>query len=416
MTIPAERFPTLGFDADAIRRDFPILAREVHGKPLVYLDNAATTQKPAHVIDTIDRYYREYNANIHRGVHTLSGEATDAAEAARERIRAFLGAASVAEIVFTRGTTEAINLVAQTLMLDRLGPEDEVLISGLEHHSNIVPWQIACERSGAKLVVAPINDAGEIDLEAYRRLVTERTRIAAINHVSNALGTVNPVVEMTAIAKAAGALVLVDGAQATAHVPVDVAEIGCDFYALSGHKMFGPTGIGVLYGREAVLDALPPWQGGGDMIKTVSFEKTEYNDLPYKFEAGTPNIAGMIGMGAAVDYLERIDLAAAFAHEHVLLEHVTSALADVPGMKVVGTAPAKTAVFSFEIDGIHHHDVGVLLDGMGIAIRTGHHCAMPVMTRYGLTGTARASFAMYNSFDDAERFVAGVRRATEMLA
>ena len=413
MNIPAEQLPEEGFDVAAVRADFPILERKVHGKPLVYLDNAATTQKPTAVIDAIDRYYRGYNSNIHRGVHTLSGEATDAAEGAREQVRRFLNATSVAEIVFTRGTTEAINLVAQTLAL---GPGDEILITALEHHSNIVPWQLACERSGAELKVAPITDAGEVDLEGYRELLSERTKIAAINHVSNALGTVNPVVEMTAAAKAAGALVLVDGAQATAHVPVDVAEIGCDFYALSGHKMFGPTGIGVLYGREALLEALPPWQGGGDMIKVVSFEKTEYNDLPYKFEAGTPNIEGMIGLGAAVDYLERLDLAGAFAHEHMLLEHVTAELADLPGIRVVGTAQAKTGVFSFEIDGAHHHDLGVLLDGMGIAIRTGHHCAMPVMTRFGLTGTARASFAMYNTLDEARHFVAGVRRATEMLA
>ena len=404
-----------GFDALATRAQFPILSRTVHDKPLVYLDNAATTQKPQAVIDVLTDYYARINANIHRGVHTLSGEATDAAEGGREDVRRFLNATSTAEIVFTRGTTEAINLVAQTLTLDLLKPGDEVVITGLEHHSNIVPWQQACARSGATLRVAPINERGEVDPEAYRALLNERTRIVAISHVSNALGTVNPVAEMTRNAHAVGAKVLVDGAQATAHVPVDVQAIGCDFYALSGHKMFAPTGIGVLYGREALLEQMSPWQGGGDMIKTVSFEHTEYNELPYKFEAGTPNIEGMIAMGAAVRFLEGLDLEAAYAHEHALLEQVSAGLHDLPGLKVVGEAAHKTGVYSFTIDGVHPHDLGVLLDGMGIAIRTGHHCAMPVMSRYGLSGTARASFALYNTAEDAAAFIAGVRRAADML-
>lgn len=404
-----------GFDVLETRAQFPILRRTVHEKPLVYLDNAATTQKPQVVIDALTDYYTRINANIHRGVHTLSGEATDAAEGGREDIRRFLNARSTSEIIFTRGTTEAINLVAQSLVLDLLKPGDEVVITGLEHHSNIVPWQQACARSGAMLRVAPINDRGEVDPEAYQALLNARTRIVAISHVSNALGTVNPVAEMTRSAHAVGAKVLVDGAQATAHVPVDVQAIGCDFYALSGHKMFAPTGIGVLYGREALLEQMSPWQGGGDMIKTVSFEHTEYNDLPYKFEAGTPNIEGMIALGAAVRFLEGLDLEAAYAHEHALLAQVSAGLDDLPGLNVVGKAAHKTGVYSFTIEGAHPHDLGVLLDGMGIAIRTGHHCAMPVMSRYGLSGTARASFALYNTAEDAAAFIAGVRRAADML-
>lgn len=404
-----------GFDVLDTRAQFPILMRTVHEKPLVYLDNAATTQKPQVVIDALTDYYTRINANIHRGVHTLSGEATDAAEGGREDVRRFLNARSTSEIIFTRGTTEAINLVAQTLVLDLLKPGDEVVITGLEHHSNIVPWQQACARSGAMLRVAPINDRGEVDPEAYQALLNARTRIVAISHVSNALGTVNPVAEMTRSAHAVGAKVLVDGAQATAHVPVDVQAIGCDFYALSGHKMFAPTGIGVLYGRETLLEQMSPWQGGGDMIKTVSFEHTEYNELPYKFEAGTPNIEGMIALGAAVRFLEGLDLEAAYAHEHALLAQVSAGLDDLPGLKVVGKAAHKTGVYSFTIEGAHSHDLGVLLDGMGIAIRTGHHCAMPVMSRYGLSGTARASFALYNTAEDAAAFIAGVRRAADML-
>lgn len=404
-----------GFDVLDTRAQFPILIRTVHEKPLVYLDNAATTQKPQVVIDALTDYYTRINANIHRGVHTLSGEATDAAEGGREDVRRFLNARSTSEIIFTRGTTEAINLVAQTLVLDLLKPGDEVVITGLEHHSNIVPWQQACARSGAMLRVAPINDRGEVDPEAYQALLNARTRIVAISHVSNALGTVNPVAEMTRSAHAVGAKVLVDGAQATAHVPVDVQAIGCDFYALSGHKMFAPTGIGVLYGRETLLEQMSPWQGGGDMIKTVSFEHTEYNELPYKFEAGTPNIEGMIALGAAVRFLEGLDLEAAYAHEHALLAQVSAGLDDLPGLKVVGKAAHKTGVYSFTIEGAHSHDLGVLLDGMGIAIRTGHHCAMPVMSRYGLSGTARASFALYNTAEDAAAFIAGVRRAADML-
>lgn len=416
MSEPARLHAVPTFDVEALRAEFPILKRTVHGKPLVYLDNAATTQKPRAVIDAISHYYAHTNANIHRGVHTLSGEATDAAEGAREAVRRFLNAHATTEIVFTRGTTEAINLVAQTLARDLLKAGDEVLITGLEHHSNIVPWQQACALSGAVLKVAPITDSGEVDADAYAALLSERTRIVAISHVSNALGTVNPVTEMTRAAHAVGARVLVDGAQATAHVPVDVTEIGCDFYALSGHKMFAPTGIGVLYGREALLEQMSPWQGGGDMIKTVSFEHTEYNDLPYKFEAGTPNIEGMIAMGAAIAFLDAMDLNAAFAHEHAMLERLNAGLADLPGLTRVGEARHKTGVFSFTLDGAHPHDLGVLLDGMGIAIRTGHHCAMPVMQRYGLSGTARASLAMYNTAEDVDAFIAGVRRAKDMLA
>ena len=403
------------FNVESVRDDFPLLAEESNGKPLVYLDNAATTQKPESVIRAIDDYYRHYNANVHRGVHSLSEIATEKTEHARELVRAFLNAKATSEIVFTRGTTEAINLVSNTAIGTLLHKGDHVLISALEHHSNIVPWQLACDRVGAQLDVCPIHDTGEINLDAYAELLDRKPVIVALNHVSNALGTINPVAKMTAMAKAVDAYVLIDGAQATSHAPVDIAEIGCDFYALSGHKMFGPTGIGVLYGREEILDRLPPWQGGGDMIKVVSFDKTEYNELPYKFEAGTPNMAGMIGLGAAIEYLNSLDLAAAYAHEHAVLNFIAEHLADVPGMTVVGQAKEKAGVFSFTVDGVHHHDIGVLLDGMGIAVRTGHHCAMPVMDRFNIAGTTRASLAFYNNFDDAQRFVSGLTNAIDML-
>ncbi len=414
-TSPAAALHAVPFDVDALRADFPILAREVNGKPLIYADNAATTQKPAAVIERISRYYEHENANIHRGVHTLSEEATEAYEAARATVQHFVNAADASEIVFTRGTTESINLVAQSHARSTLGAGDEILITELEHHSNIVPWQLVCEQTGATLKVAPIDDSGCIDMEAFAALLSSRTRLVAVAHVSNALGTVNPVAEIVRLAHAAGALVLVDGAQAAIHETLDVQALGCDFYAFSGHKALGPTGVGVLYGRAELLEAMPPWQGGGEMIKVVSFDRTEYNAVPYKFEAGTPNIAGGLGLASALDYFRALDLAAVVRHEQALLAAATARASAVPGLRIVGTAADKAAVLSFTIDGVHPHDLGTLLDHQGVAIRTGHHCAMPVMTKFGLSGTARASFALYNTLDEVERLFDAVDKTLPML-
>jgi cysteine desulfurase/selenocysteine lyase len=402
-------------DVTAIRRDFPILAQQVNGHPLAYLDNAASSQRPLQVLDAIHHYYTHDHANIHRGVHTLSHRATDLYEGARETVRAFINAASVREIVFTRGTTEAINLVAFSFG-QRLAPGDEILVTTMEHHANIVPWQLLCERSGAVLRVAPINDAGELLFDEFVQLLGPRTKLVSVAHVSNALGTVNPVKAMVAAARARGIPVLLDGAQAIAHEAVDVRDLDCDFYAFSGHKMCGPTGTGVLYGREAILKDLPPWQGGGDMILTVSFSGTTYNELPYRFEAGTPHIAGAVGLAAAIRYLTGIGMASIAAREAQLLAYATEALAKIPGLEIVGTARHKTGVVSFNVDGIHPHDLGTVLDQQGVAIRAGHHCAMPVMERFGLAGTARASFAFYNTTGEIDQLVDGLLVAQRMFA
>ncbi|MEX2524583.1 MAG: cysteine desulfurase [Gammaproteobacteria bacterium] len=403
-------------EVERIRADFPVLSEQVNGKPLAYLDNAATAQKPLSVIETLDDYYRHYNSNIHRGVHTLSERATAAYEGAREKVREFINAASVKEIVFTRGATEAINLVAQSYARSNLRAGDEIIISEMEHHSNIVPWQLLCEQIGTVLKVAPINDKGEIIQEEYEKLLGPKTRLVALVHISNALGTINPVKHMVKLARDAGAVTLVDGAQAVPHAPVDVRDIGCDFYTFSGHKLFGPTGTGVLYGREELLEAMPPYQGGGDMIKMVTFEKTVYNDLPYKFEAGTPHIAGVIGLGAAIDYVDNIGLANIQAYEKDLLDYATAAASSVDGLRLIGTAQDKAGVLSFVLEGIHPHDLGTILDHEGIAIRTGHHCAMPVMEHFGIPATARASFAFYNTREETDRLVRGLENAKKVFA
>ena len=402
-------------DVASIRRDFPVLERTVRGQPLSYLDNAASSQRPRAVIDSMSRYYETSHANVHRGVHTLSQEATDLFEGAREKVRRFINAKSTKEIIFVRGTTEAINLVAQSYGRPTFGPGDEVLISWLEHHANIVPWQMLCQQTGATLKVAPITQSGEVDFDAFVALLSPRTKLVALAHVSNALGTVIPVRRFIAAARTRGVPVLLDGAQAVPHMSVDVQALDCDFYAFSGHKMCGPTGIGVLYGRESLLSAMPPWQGGGDMILAVSFEQTVYNGLPYKFEAGTPDIAGAIGLGAAIDYLEALGMERIAAAEHALLDYANARLATVPGLRFVGTAPEKAAVVSFTIDGVHPHDLGTILDHEGVAIRTGHHCAMPVMDFFGLPATARASFAFYNTRAEIDRLVAALHTAREML-
>ena len=399
----------------ARRQDFPILNRRVRGQPLVYLDNAATTQKPRAVIEAMARYYRECNSNIHRGVHTLSQEATDRFEEARVKVQRFIHAAQSHEIIFVRGTTEAINLVAQSYGRPRFKPKDEILITAMEHHSNIVPWQLLCEQTGAVLKAVPMNDAGELLLDEYVRLLGSRTRMLALTHVSNALGTINPIREMIDHAHAHGVPVLVDGAQAVAHMPVDVQALDCDFYAFSSHKLFGPTGIGVLYGKTALLEAMPPYQGGGDMIKSVTLTKTQFNDLPYKFEAGTPHIAGVIGLGAALDYVQEIGFEPIGRHEHELLRYASERVASLPGARIIGTAREKASVLSFVLDGIHPHDLGTVLDCQGIAIRTGHHCAMPVMERFHVPATARASFALYNTPGEADRLCAALRDAQRML-
>lgn len=407
-----------GLDPDQVKRvraDFPALAQYVHAKPLAYLDNAATTQKPAAVIEAISRYYRQDNANVHRGVHTLSERATAAYEGARERIRAYINAESTRELVFLRGTTEAINLVAQSYVRPRVGPGDEILITEMEHHSNIVPWQLVRDQTGCTLRVVPIDDFGEIDMAAFERLLGRRTMLLAVGHVSNALGTVNPVGDLIERAHDLGVPVLVDGAQALPHMPVDVRALGADFYAFSGHKMFGPTGIGVLYAREALLEEMPPYQGGGDMIKMVRFEETLYSDLPYKFEAGTPNIAGAVGLGAAVDYLQALGMERVRVYERELLAYAEACLAQVQGLRIIGTASDKAAVVSFVLDGVHPHDLGTILDHAGVAIRTGHHCAMPVMEHFGVPATARASFAFYNTREEVDVLVAALSDARGLL-
>jgi len=402
-------------DVGKVRADFPVLASQANGKPLVYLDNAATSQKPRQVIDALGRFYAEENANIHRGVHHLSQKATLAYEAARGKLQRFLNAADPHEIVFVRGTTEAINLVANSFGRANLSAGDEVIVSAMEHHSNIVPWQIVCEASGAKLRVIPMTDSGELVIDEFRRMLTERTKLVGVVHISNSLGTINPVKEMAAIAHDAGVPVLVDGAQAAPHGPIDVRDIDADFYALSGHKMFGPTGIGVLYGKAALLESMPPYEGGGEMIRTVTFEKTTYAPLPAKFEAGTPHIAGAIGLGAAVDYIRSLSWEWIQSHEQALLEYATDAMLEIPGVRVVGTAANKASVVSFVIDGVHAHDIGTILDMEGIAIRAGHHCTQPVMDRLGLSATARASLAFYNTREEVEALVKGIQKVSEVF-
>jgi cysteine desulfurase/selenocysteine lyase len=402
-------------DVERIRRDFPILQQRINGKPLIYLDSAATSQKPKCVIDAISGYYTSTNANIHRGVHTLSVRATEGYESARRRVRSFINAARPEEIVFVRGATEGINLIAQAFARPMLKAGDEVLITTMEHHSNIVPWQILCDQTGAVLRVAPINDAGELLVDEYRKLIGPRTKIVSFTHISNALGTINPVRELVALAHDRGAFVVIDGAQAVPHLKVDLRAIGCDFYVFSGHKMFGPTGVGVLYGRFELLDRMGPYQGGGEMIKSVTFEKTIYNDVPHKFEAGTPDIGGAIGLGAAVDYMESVRLDRIAAHEHELLQYGTAALSAIPEVKLIGTAREKAAVLSFTVGGIHPHDVGTVLDHEGIAVRTGHHCAQPVMNRFGVPATVRASLAFYNTRAEIDALADGIRRVVEVM-
>ncbi len=404
------------FDIERIRRDFPILAQEINGHRLVYLDSAASAQRPAAVIRAVSQYYERDHANVHRGVHTLSHRATEAYEGARETVGGFINARSTSEIVFVRGTTEAINLVAQSYARPRLQPGDEILISWMEHHSNIVPWQLLCEQTGAVLKVLPINQRGELCMDQLESLISSRTRLVAMAHISNALGTVNPVRRIVEVAHAHGVPVLFDGAQAMPHTAVDVRALNCDFYAFSGHKMFGPTGIGVLYGKEALLESMPPYQGGGDMILTVSFEHTTYNTLPHMFEAGTPNIAGAVGLGAAMDYLRDVGMDNIARHEQDLLEYTTGRLQEVPGLRVIGTARDKTSVISFVMDGIHPHDIGTIVDHAGIAVRTGHHCAMPVMDFFEVPATSRASFAFYNNRDDADRLVAALKHVREVFS
>jgi cysteine desulfurase / selenocysteine lyase len=404
------------FDVQRVRRDFPILQTSVRGKPLVYLDNAATSQKPTPVIEAMRRYYESGNANIHRGVHYLSEHATEEHEAARETARAFINAAHAHELIFVRGTTEGINLVAQTYGRANVRSGDEVLITAMEHHSNIVPWQILCEERGAKLRVAPINDAGELVLEEFAQLLNSRTKIAALTHVSNALGTINPLKQIVELAHGHKVPVLVDGAQAIPHIPVDVQELGVDFYVFSGHKVYGPTGIGLLYGKSAFLESMPPYQGGGDMISSVTFEKTLYNKLPFKFEAGTPHVAGAIGLAVALDYVTSLGLANIAVYEHGVLDYAIKSVGSIPGVRLVGTAKDKTGVLSFTMEGIHPHDIGTILDREGIAVRTGHHCAQPIMQRFGIPATARASFALYNTRQEVDALVAGIHKVREVFA
>ena len=405
-----------GFDVEKIRADFPILHRQVRGHELVYLDNAATAQKPQAVIDAIVGYYERSNANIHRGVHYLSEKATEDFELTRQAVQRFVNAAEAREIIFVRGTTEAINLVAQSYGRAHVGAGDEVLITAMEHHSNIVPWQLLCEEKGAKLRVAPINDRGELIVEEYAKLLTPRTKLAAIAHVSNALGTINPVKRMIAMAHAQGIPVLVDGAQAVPHLTVDVRDLDADFYAFSAHKMYGPTGIGALYGKAALLEAMPPYQGGGDMISSVTFEKTTWNKLPHKFEAGTPDMGGVAGWRAAIEYMNGIGVTKIAAHEHDLLEYATEVVGRLPGVRIIGTAKDKASVLSFVLDDVHPHDIGTILDQQGIAVRTGHHCAQPVMERFHIPATVRASFAMYNTRAEIDALAAGIRRVGEVFA
>jgi cysteine desulfurase / selenocysteine lyase len=403
------------FDVRAIRADFPILDTQVYGKPLVYLDNAATTQKPRSVLQALTDYYTGSNANVHRGVHYLSGKATDLFEGARARIATFIGAASPKEIVFTRNATEGINLVAQSWGRANVKAGDEVLISGMEHHSNIVPWQMLCTEKGATLRVVPILDSGELDMDGFARLLTSRTRLVAISALSNALGTVNPIETITRAAHGAGAVVLIDGAQAAYHMPVNVAALDCDFFVMTGHKLYGPTGIGVLYGKATLLAAMPPWQGGGDMISSVTFERSTWNVLPYKFEAGTPDISGAIGLGAAVDYITAIGMERIQSYEQELLAYGTAALLAVPGVRLIGTASRKASILSFVMEGVHPHDLGTIVDREGVAIRTGHHCAQPVMDRFGIPATARASLAIYNTREDIDALVAALHTAKKVF-
>jgi len=403
------------FDVEAIRRDFPILHQTVNGKPLVYLDNAASSQRPKSVIEAISRYYENDHANVHRGVHTLSQRATDAYEGARETIRRFINARDTKEIVFVRGTTEAVNLVAQSFARTGFQPGDEILISALEHHANIVPWQLLREQIGAVLKVIPIDERGEVDFVEFEKLIGPRTRLLALAHVSNALGTIVPVEKFIKVAKQHGVPVLLDGAQAIPHTAVDVQALGCDFYCFSSHKMLGPTGMGVLYGKRELLEKMPPWQGGGDMILSVSFEKTTFNQLPWKFEAGTPHIAGAIGLATAIDYLEKIGMDRIAAYEHELLVYATERLSQLPGLRIVGTAPEKAAVVSFMLEGIHPHDIGTILDTEGVAIRTGHHCAMPVMDFFKIPATARASMSFYNTREEIDRLVTALEHTRQVL-
>ncbi|HEX2835968.1 MAG TPA: cysteine desulfurase [Thermoanaerobaculia bacterium] len=405
----------LAYDVDRIRRDFPILARNARGKRLVYLDNAATTQKPQAVIDRIVRYYSSENSNVHRGVHYLSELSTIEFENAREYVQRFIHARDIKEIIFTRGTTESINLVAQTWGRTNIREGDEILISAIEHHSNIVPWQMLCAEKAATLRVIPVFDSGELDIEAYERMLNPRVKLVAVGHASNALGTINPLKRIITAAHANGSLVLVDGAQGVPHLRVDVQDLAVDFYAFSGHKVYGPTGIGVLYGRQELLEAMPPWQGGGDMILSVSYEKTTYNALPYKFEAGTPNIEGVIGLAAALEYVAAIGLEAISAHEHDLLVYATRRLLEIDGLRIIGTAREKASVISFVLDGVHPHDIGTVLDQEGIAVRTGHHCAQPLMMRFNVPATGRASFGLYNTRDEADMLVDGLKKVIDVF-
>ena len=419
MSAPARRTPDVApdvFDVARVRADFPILQRQVHGRPLVYLDNAATTQKPRAVIDAITAYYTESNANVHRGVHELSERATEAYEGAREKVRAYFNAGSTREIVFTRNATEGINLVARTFADARLAAGDEMVISALEHHSNIVPWQMVCDATGARLRVAPIDDRGELLIEELERLIGPRTKLVAISHMSNALGTINPVGDIVRIAHGHGVPVLLDGSQAAYHMPVDVRALDCDFYVATGHKLYGPTGIGVLYGKAEHLEAMPPFMGGGDMIESVSFEKSTWNALPYKFEAGTPNIAGAVALGAALDYITGVGLSAIARHESDLLAYGTEALSRIPGLRLIGTAARKASILSFVIEGVHPHDIGTIVDREGVAIRTGHHCAQPLMERLGIPGTARASLAMYNTREEIDVLTGALERVRTVFA
>ncbi len=402
-------------DVERVRSEFPALQQKVHGKPLVYLDNGATTQKPNVVIETLERYYYLDNANVHRGVHELSERATEAYEGARKSIRAFLNANSEKEIIYTSGTTESINLVAYSYGIENVKAGDEVLITEMEHHSNIVPWQMLCERAGANLKVAPMNDKGELILEEYEKLLTPRTKLVGMVHVSNALGTINPVKQMIKMAHAVGAVTVVDGAQAVAHIAIDVRDLDCDFFAMSSHKVYGPTGIGVLYGKQHLLEKMAPFQGGGDMIEYVSFAKTTFNQLPYKFEAGTPHIAGAIGFESALSYVKQLGLGVISAHERGVLQYATQRILAIPGIRIIGTAKLKCSILSFTLEGAHPSDIGTILNYQGVAIRTGHHCAMPVMQHFNLPGTARASFGLYNSRGDVDVFIAALEKARQML-
>ena len=403
------------FDVEKVRKDFPILHQMINGKPLIYLDNAATSQKPKNVIDAVETYYREYNSNIHRGVHTLSENATETYESSRLKIKNFINANSTKEIVFVRGATEAINLVAQSLGRDSLNENDEIIITELEHHSNIVPWQLLSQQTGAKLKFIPINNKGELIEEEYKKLLNKKTRIVAVGHISNALGTINPIETIITMAHEYGAKVLIDGAQAAPHTLIDVKKLDCDFYVFSGHKLFGPTGVGVLYGKKDLLEKMPPYQGGGDMIKMVSMKETQYNDLPYKFEAGTPNIAGVIGLGAAIDYVNKIGLENISTYENELLNYANQQASEITGLKFIGTARQKASILSFTLDGIHPHDVGTILNSEGIAIRTGHHCAMPVMEYFKIPATSRASFTFYNTHEEIDALIKAIEKCKKVF-